>query len=1118
MTARTRKRRRWLRWLKWPALAFLALVLVFLFLVWIGAVDRWARAQIVQQVERITGGAVELESFTFHWWSLRAEMEGFVVHGREPRGAPPLFAADRLLVDVRVDALFRRQFSLDEVRIERPQIHVRVDESGTNVPAPRTRQPDQPAGKPIRERIFEMVIRSLRIEDGTLIYNNTQTPLVAHGDEFRLAMDFHADAGGDRYYSGDFAWQEMELAARKYLPFPSNVALKFTLRRDNFTLDTLRWTAFNSEITANAALSSFTDPAWTFRYGGRLDLANLRDIFRKPRAPLGQVRFSGQGSWAQGELDVRGSYEASNINVNYDWFTASGLWSRSSYRGNRRELEFPDFQARTLGGTVTGKISLVFEGMKFRTDVRLQGMNLAAMLEAVDHRGFPTNALHWDGVVEGNVVATWVRDLKSLAARGRMLWSPPLEPTEGLLPATARLDFDYSLDRRRVILANSEISTPSSRTLVSGELGARGSAIDLRFRTTDLLHWNDFIYRLRDPGAERVPITGSAEFTGRMTGRLDHPTFTGRVSGANLAYGKLRWDEASADIAVSPDQLRLDRVTARRDRSTLQAAMQLDLERWRFQQHHQWSASAELVRAPLEGLQSLAGTNYPISGLLTAQIRGEGTRANPQINGLLDVASVAAWGFPLDRARARITLDRVGVSIQNAELRLAKAPAQTNGGRITGDFRYAFDARTVEFDLTGAVIPLEAIQQIQTAALPLGGQLSFQLKGSGPLAAPSTTGSLRFVNLRVGNEVIGSFEARLATEASRLRADFSSAMQDGALRGQINLTLSGDYAFTGNLSLDRLDLDPFVLAALKLKTAELTGHSRITGQLDFNGFLARPDTITVKAEISQFGLNYRFVQLANDGPLRFTYSAQQVRIDQAHFRGTETDFTITGFASFAANRRLDLDVNGQINLQLISGLVPDLNAAGSAAVNLAVEGTVQAPSLQGQLRVQGASANHRDFPTGLSNINGLLVFDAKRLVLENLNAEAGGGKIRLGGSVTYGAGPMRYDLTIASSDTRVRYPEGMSWMLSSDLRLSGNATGGLLSGQVQIERLLLTEGFNFGGLGGAEAGGTVDAGTQSPFLRNLQLDITATSVPDTRIGWNESRFDTEAHQIGRAHV
>ncbi|MGH9791311.1 MAG: hypothetical protein ACRD5W_08895, partial [Candidatus Acidiferrales bacterium] len=415
---------------------------------------------------------------------------------------------------------------------------------------------------------------------------------------------------GDRYYSGDFAWQEMELAARKYLPFPSNVALKFTLRRDNFTLDSLRWTAFNSEITANAALSSFTDPAWTFRYGGRLDLANLRDIFRKPRAPLGQVRFSGQGSWAQGELDVRGSYEASNINMNYDWFTASGLWSRSSYRGNRRQLEFPDFQARTLGGTLTGKISLAFEGLKFRTDVRLQGMNLAAMLEAVDHRGFPTNALHWDGVVEGNVVATWVRDLKSLAARGRMLWSPPLEPAEGLLPATARLDFDYSLDRRRVILADSEISTPSSRTLVSGELGARGSAIDLSFRTTDLLHWNDFIYRLRDPGAERVPITGSAEFTGRMTGRLDHPTFTGRVSGANLAYGELRWDEASADIAVSPDQLRLDRVTARRDRSTLQAAMQLDLERWRFQQHHQWSASAELVRAPLEGLQSLAGTNY----------------------------------------------------------------------------------------------------------------------------------------------------------------------------------------------------------------------------------------------------------------------------------------------------------------------------------------------------------------------------------------------------------------------------------------------------------------------------------------------------------------------------
>ncbi|MGH9861291.1 MAG: AsmA family protein, partial [Candidatus Acidiferrales bacterium] len=417
MTAQpTKRRRRWLRWLKWPALAFLALALVFVFLVWIGAVDRWARTQIVQQVERITGGSVELKSFTFHWWSLRAEMEGFVVHGREPQGTPPLFAADKLLVDVRVDSLFRRRFSLDEVRIERPQVHVRVDESGANVPAPRTRQPAEPQGKPIRERIFEMVIRSLRIENGALIYNHTQIPLVAQGGEFRLAMDYHAELTGDRYYSGDFAWRQMELAARKYLPFPSNLALKFTLRPENLTLDQIHWTAFNSEVTARATLASFTAPAWTFAYNGRLDLANLRDIFRKPRAPLGHVRFSGEGSWAQGELDVRGSYEASDINVNYDWFTASGLWSRSSYRGNRRQLEFPDFQARTLGGTVTGKISLAFQGLKFRSDVRLQGMNLAAMLEAVDHRGFPTNALHWDGVVEGNVVATWLRDLKSLAA------------------------------------------------------------------------------------------------------------------------------------------------------------------------------------------------------------------------------------------------------------------------------------------------------------------------------------------------------------------------------------------------------------------------------------------------------------------------------------------------------------------------------------------------------------------------------------------------------------------------------------------------------------------------------------------------------------------------------
>ncbi len=1099
MTTRLRKL---LRWAKRLALAFLALALLFAALAWLGVMDRWARGAIITRVERMTGGTVELDSFRFYWWSLRAEMTGFVVRGREPAGTPPLFRADRFTVDVRVDSLIRRKISLDEVLLEHPQIHIRFDESGrSNVPEPPARLATP--GKPLRERIFDLVIRQVRIENGELIYNNTRLPLVAEGGEFRFAFDHHAEADGRRFYTGDFTWQQMALAARRYMPFTSDVALRFTLSRDNFTLDEFRWITQGIELTASAALSSFTDPAWDFRYDGRLRLDDLRAILRKPRSPAGQVHFHGEGRWVKGDLDLHGGYQASAIAMEYDWFTASGLWSKASYRGTQHRLEFPDFEARALGGRITGRVDLEFAGLKFRAATRIQGMNLAALLEATDHPGVPSNALHWDGVVDADFVTTWVQDFKSVDSRGRTLWSPPLAARENLQPATARLDYHYSQDGRFIELRESEISTPVSRINVTGSLGARGSALDLRFRTAGLLPWNDFIYRLRAPGAEHVAIAGSAEFTGRMTGRLDHPTFTGHLRGANAAYGDLLWDEVEGDIIYSPSELRLQRTYARRGRSTAQLDLQLALQRWSFTDASSWSATAELVRAPLDGLQSLFGTSYPVSGLLTGQFRGSGTRSAPELTGLVDIAAVQAWGTPLDRARGQVLLDRSALRINNAELR-------RGNGRVTGDFRYGFDDCHIEFDLAGAVIPLAEIRHIQTTRLPLGGSVSFQLRGRGPLAAPTAEGSLRVVDFKVGDEVIGSFDARLHSEARRLRAELSSAMAEGALRGQLDVTLSGDYPFTGNLTVEQLDLDPLVLVALKLRHDELTGHSRMSGQFAMSGFLARPQTIAVEANVTQFGFNYQFLQLENVGPLRFTYSAEEIRVAQAHIRGPETDFTLTGFARFTGDRRLDLDLAGQVNLQLLGGLFPGLEARGRTTVNMAIEGTPAKPILLGRMRVENGAANYREFPTGLSRVNGTLVFNETRLLLDDVTAEAGGGQLRLGGSVIYGDGPLRYDLLISASKTRIRYPVGMSWLLGGNLRLAGTTSSGLLSGGVQMERLLLSEGFDFGSLLGSGQAAGAGPSTASPYLRNLQFDISATSVPGARIEWSQARFDSEA--------
>jgi translocation and assembly module TamB len=148
-----------------------------------------------------------------------------------------------------------------------------------------------------------------------------------------------------------------------------------------------------------------------------------------------------------------------------------------------------------------------------------------------------------------------------------------------------------------------------------------------------------------------------------------------------------------------------------------------------------------------------------------------------------------------------------------------------------------------------------------------------------------------------------------------------------------------------------------------------------------------------------------------------------------------------------------------------------------------------------------------DFPTGLSNVKGDLVFDANRLFFNNVTGEAGGGLISLSGTANYSEKPLRYDVTAKTDRIRVRYPEGMSWLVGGSLRLSGTPDGGLLSGKVQVQRVTLSGGIEaVGALTSSSAGGS----TTSNFLRNLQLDVEGSSTPDTRLEWPGAHLEAES--------
>jgi translocation and assembly module TamB len=1074
-----------------------------------GVADEYVRRTIVEQIQKLTSGRAELGAFHLNPWRLRVTLENFTVHGREPAGTPPFFHADRLEVGLRIDSVWGHRISLRDLEVSHPVFHVRVERNGSiNVPIARRPTPSQP----LRERIFEVAVRRLRLEDGEMLFNDVRVPLVAEGRSFDFSVDY-AELDAKPMYLGQFRWQEMELVARRYLPFNSDLSVRFTLEPDSFSVTQLLWKAPHTSIDAQLSNSSFASPKWAFRYRGHVDFEDIRTILRKPSSPSGNVDFSGDGHFADGRLAVTGSYSAADIAMPYDWFHNSGISSRGSYRADRVGLDVPDFSAKALGGAIDGQVHLDFDTLRFRVNAHAHDMDLATLLAAVDNDNLPIVPLHWGGVADVQAVTTWTADFKNLDSRGISLWVPQRQLPPGQIPITASLDYHYSMAGRDVVLNSSHIDTPSSEIQFSGTLAAQTSKLDATFDSRDLLPWDDFINRLRGKAAEPKVIAGSFHWQGHVTGPLVRPSFSGHVRGTNARYDKLFWDEIEGDMSYSPQEFSFTRASVRRGRSAAQLELSLMLDNWSFRPDNSWQLDATLVRTDTDGLQALLGYSYPAHGLLSGTFHGRGTHAHPELTGLFDIVDPQAWDWRFDRARGEITLHHGEVRISNAELRLLP-PSASNAnppapGLLTGNFSFHTNDGQAVFDLTGAGLPLEGVTRIQTPLLPVGGNISFHLSGQGPLSAPKLEGSLRLVDLKLGNEVVGSFDAKVQSDGSRLALQIDSAIPTGELHGHVNVSLAGTYPLSGQVTVSQVDLDPLIVSALHL--TGLTGHSQIVGQFGISGALLQPDTISVDANLTQVSLDYQYIKLQNQGPVELQYGNHEVQVRQANLRGADTDFRVSGFARFAADRALDMRVAGAANLRLFSGFVPHLDVRGPAQIDASVVGNLSNPRITGHLHVQDASARYGDFPAGLSQLAGDFIFDASRINFTDVTSETGGGRLLLSGSLTYGNGPVSYDLTARTEQVRVRYPVGMSWLAGGNLRLLGTAQAATLSGHVTVDRLLMSEGFDVTSLIASSAETTSGPRATSPFLRNLQFDVQADTTSGAVLEWPSGRFQSEAN-------
>lgn len=1060
--------------------------------------NAWLRSYAIRRIDQATGGRAEIGRLRIGIWPLGVDINNITIHGLEDSAAPPLFHADKMHVRFRILSFFGREIALEELVANQPAVTIRIDSKGrSNIPAPK------PANEEVvwQGTLFNLHIKRVALYDGTLTYNDQTVPLNVAGQNLNFTLNAQG-AGGNIVYAGNLNWPAFTVLHSPYAPFHSDLLAKFTLSHQSLDVTELIWKLPHSELDMRAEMPNIAQNDWNFRYRAQTSLEDARAIFRERNIPSAKIEASGSASFSAGKWNGQGYFHARDVNLPYVWFHTQGMQTWGDFDLKNEIVTVPSLHAQALDGTLEGKMTVNLKHGEFRVESHLAGMSLASTFAALDNPDFPVNALHWDARLDASAINTWTANFKHFHTFGVIQWSPPEHLALGKIPASAEINYDYTQDNYNATLSNSSIHTPHSTILMEGPFGAHDSGLEVKFHTDDLQKWDDFIAGIRGPGVMPHQISGTADWQGRILGPIVNPTFDGKMRAENVSYDQLHWDSLNGEMSYSPDELHLANTSVHLGRSSAALDLRLHFDgAWSFLSTNRWNLNAKFSRNPTDDLQPLFGLHYPFQGLASGEIIGDGTRAQPTFDGNLTIEQVTAWGISIDRIDGRLHIADDDFEFQNAGF-------QKGAGHATGSVAYHPHDRYLEFSANGDSIALQGIPQIQTTAVPLSGGLAFSLKGSGPVGSLQGNGTIQFSNLKVGTETEGNFEGRLVSNGRELHLELSSKGTSG-IQGSVQMILAGNCPVSGHLAATNFDLDPFIVAGLHLKA--LTGHSSVDGTFDISGDARDLQSIRLDANLSKVAFDYEVVKLENEGPLILEYRHNAVEIKQAYLRGPDTDFHFSGSARFDGTRPLNLAIIGKINLRLFGGLLPALNARGAADTSVSIGGTISSPAIVGSVKLHEASAVYDDFPTGLSHVTGEIVFDSSRALFENISAQAGGGNLVLNGSMSYGNGPIHYDLDAAAPQIRVRYPVGMSWLLGGTLHIAGSTDAAVLSGDVRVARVLFAQGIDLATLLSASQSNVQSPGTSSKFLQNLQFDIGAETLPNARMEWTGAQVEMEGN-------
>jgi translocation and assembly module TamB len=1116
------------------------------------------RDRLIATLEQATGGRVELGSFHWHLVRLEFEADNLTIHGLEAPGEIPYAHIDRLFVQAKIISFLRAKAGLSLLQGEHPVFHLIVYPDGsTNQPRPKTVEHHGSVTDTLFDLAVdrtEITNGVLLINQRALPFDLSADDLSATVEYDRTRDHYLADlhAADITAQRGGLAPVQSRLTLRADLSRTGAVLSQLQLQTGNSPKEGSLLDVSGSlqnyadpqvEFAAHGSIDVREVEALTAVPGLKNGIAELRLTGRGDPSNFsidGNAKVLG-AAYRIPSVQVSGVNGSTNIHITQDEIALTALRARlpegGSFEGELRIANWlgatPAAPTRKEAVAAVAKKSQNLPapaiGQVARGNIRgqVRDITLGSVMRAVapardQNLGFDTAAsgpvsVQWTGSAAD---ATVTANVRLAAGSGR----------DGV-PLSGGFDATYDNRRGAVDIRSLTAQTPGSHIQVQGALGVypleRPSAIHGELVTTNLGEFDKTLVALglssegdggKKVGVAAIPVRlqGEAEFQGTVSGSLLYPDVKGHVTANNFdtvfeipgaaaaptqpeetatrstvpAMTDLHWDSLDAQAEYSPDGIVVAQAVLLHGKSAIHFsgglhAHQISRHRTAFDDESVLNATARVQNVPVADLLTIAGSNAPVSGMLALQAHIGGMLGNFNGGGTVEVQGGEIYG----QAYRSLSAD---LKFTGQELDAANVKLLLQGGEISGDGGYDIHAETVHFHAKGSGFALEHFPQVQTAGLSLGGQLDFDAMGSGPVRTLTAHATASVAKLVVNGQFKGSLGAKVDLERSRLTYQVDSNLDLATMQLSGQTTMSGDYPTQARLAAKNVHIGRL----LRLyNVTDVSSDSVIALQADVNGPARQPKSMEGTLDINKFAISVEGIALRSEADLTAQLRGGVLHLDPLRIVGDDTNLQIEGSAAILDRpRTLRVSSKGAVNLRLAQSFDPNINSSGHMDFSVGASGTIDQPNLTGQVHFADVAISLGDLPNGLSQMNGTLVFDQDRLTVQQLTAVTGGGKLQLGGSITYQNG-LYGDLTATGKDIRIRYPQGVSSMADAKLRLQGTETNLLLSGNVLVTRFSISPNLDVAAL-------KASANTVAPLpdpnapSNHVRLDVHITSAPE----------------------